>query len=92
MSRLDCVTFELNGTQIEVAWYAALDIRDRLARAEDPIARGLGERVRARGASRPVVVETNEIPALLVVLQDWNNDVTTVLDLQDAAKTAADSM
>lgn len=87
-TRLDFVRFRIGDDEVTVGFLAALDLAERCSRAvteagRDDIAREVARKIRGAGASRPIVLSPEHLAALARVIDAWERDAATVLQLRE---------
>ena len=75
--RLDFVRFVVGDREIPVAWSLAGELKDRCTRSENATAREVADRMRAVGATRPVALTSEQLVALLTMLERWEVEAET---------------
>jgi hypothetical protein len=81
--RLDFVHFRVGRDDLAVAFQVALDLAERSRRAPDEAARSAAAKIIGAGASRPIVLSTDERAALGQVIDAWEAEVVTVRRLRE---------
>lgn len=75
--RLDSARFVVGDREFSIAWNLAAELRDRCARADDAIARGVADQMRAVVAPQPVTLTRDQLAAFLAVLERWEVEAET---------------
>ena len=74
---LDVVRFVVGAREIQIAWTLAAELTDRCTRSDNAITREVADRMRAVGATRPVALTSEQLVALLTVLERWEIEAET---------------
>jgi hypothetical protein len=81
--RLDLVHFRVGRDDLAVAFQVTRELAERARRAPDEAARSAAAKIIGAGASRPIVLSTDEQAALGQVIDAWEAEAGAVRRLRE---------